>query len=114
MLSHQILLHGVSLGTAPTTYLASLEHVRVRGVILQSPLCSVFRVALRTRYSMPGDFLCSIDRISKIKCPVLVIHGMIDEVIPFWNGEEMYRNCTNPVEPVWVSYVLSLIVIYYR
>lgn len=47
--------------------------------------------------------LCSIDKISKVTSPVLVIHGTEDEVIDFSHGLAMYERCPHAVEPLWVE-----------
>lgn len=46
---------------------------------------------------------CSIDKISKVTSPVLVIHGTEDEVIDFSHGLAMYERCPRAVEPLWVE-----------
>lgn len=48
-------------------------------------------------------FLHSIDKISKVTSPVLVIHGTEDEVIDFSHGLALYERCQRPVEPLWVE-----------
>lgn len=45
----------------------------------------------------------SIDKISKVTSPVLVIHGTEDEVIDFSHGVALYERCQRPVEPLWVE-----------
>lgn len=45
----------------------------------------------------------SIDKISKVTSPVLVIHGTEDEVIDFSHGLAMYERCPRAVEPLWVE-----------
>jgi len=47
--------------------------------------------------------ICSIEKISKVTAPVLVIHGTEDEVISFSHGVNMYNQCSQPVEPLWVE-----------
>lgn len=47
--------------------------------------------------------LCSIDKVSKVASPVLVIHGTEDEVIDFSHGLAMYERCPRAVEPLWVE-----------
>lgn len=32
----------------------------------------------------------NVDRIGNTSCPVFVIHGVKDEVVPFWNGQELF------------------------
>ena len=90
---HNIVLYGRSLGGGPSTYLAqkmSLAGSPPRGLVLQSPFLSAYRVAFHFRFSMPGDQFCNIDRIGDVLCPVYVIHGTNDEVVPFWNGQELF------------------------
>lgn len=48
-------------------------------------------------------FLLSIDKVSKVASPVLVIHGTEDEVIDFSHGLAMYERCPRAVEPLWVE-----------
>ena len=45
----------------------------------------------------------SIDKVSKVASPVLVIHGTEDEVIDFSHGLAMYERCPRAVEPLWVE-----------
>lgn len=45
----------------------------------------------------------SIDKVPKITCPVLVIHGTEDEVIDFSHGLAIYEKCPRAVEPLWVE-----------
>lgn len=64
---------GRSLGTGPTVEFASKNNVRA--TILQSPLLSAIRVVVNTRVTLPIDIFASINKIHKVKAPVLVIHG---------------------------------------
>lgn len=47
--------------------------------------------------------LCSIEKVPKIKSPVLVIHGTEDEVIDISHGLEIHGRCQTTVEPLWVE-----------
>jgi len=103
-----IVLYGRSLGSGPSCYLAerlSRDGVKIGGLILQSPIMSVFRVAFNFRFSLPGDMFCNVDRLARVACPVFVIHGTRDEVVPFWNGEGLFLAV--PVKfrakPFWVD-----------
>lgn len=42
---------------------------------------------------------------SVIRCPVLIIHGTKDEVVPFWHGDELLRSFPPQcrAEPFWVD-----------
>jgi fermentation-respiration switch protein FrsA (DUF1100 family) len=97
-----IILYGQSIGTVPTVDLAS--RYEVGAVVLHSALMSGMRVAFpNTKRTWFFDVFPSIDKISKISSPVLVIHGTEDEVIDFSHGMSIYEKCTKPVEPLWVD-----------
>lgn len=75
-----IILYGQSIGTVPTVDLAS--RYEVGAVVLHSALMSGMRVAFpNTKRTWFFDVFPSIDKVSKITSPVLVIHGTEDEVI---------------------------------
>lgn len=46
---------------------------------------------------------CSIEKVSKITSPVLIIHGTEDEVIDFSHGLALFERCPKAVEPLWVE-----------
>lgn len=107
VLPSNIVLYGRSLGCGPTIYLAerlSREKIRLGGIILQSAFMSIFRVVFPFRFTLPFDMFPNIDRISRIQCPILMIHGTRDEVVPFWNGEDLFLNA--PIQwrakPFWI------------
>ena len=45
----------------------------------------------------------SIEKVSKVKVPVLVIHGTEDEVVDFSHGVGIFKQCPQTVEPLWVE-----------
>lgn len=108
--SHALLCinrYGRSLGSGPTTHLAvkqSRMKQPVAGVILQSPLMSIFRVVFDFRFTMPGDLFCNIDIIDAVESPVTIIHGTRDEVVPFSHGEGLFEKCPQVwrYKPLWV------------
>ncbi|NXH79144.1 AB17A protein, partial [Hydrobates tethys] len=51
----------------------------------------------------PTHLLGSIEKISKITSPVLIIHGTEDEVIDFSHGLALFERCPKAVEPLWVD-----------
>mmetsp|Transcript_11363 Transcript_11363/g.34003 ORF Transcript_11363/g.34003 Transcript_11363/m.34003 type:complete len:309 (+) Transcript_11363:1200-2126(+) len=104
----QILLYGRSIGSGPATYLAerlSKRRTPPAGLVLQSPVLSVFRIALNFRVTVPGDMFPNVDRIKNVACPVLVVHGKKDEIVPLWHGEGLWL--ATPLvwryEPFWVA-----------
>lgn len=108
ILSEQIVLYGRSLGSGPSCYLASKTASQgrsVAGVILQSPLLSAYRVAFNFRFTMAGDKFPNIDYAPHIRCPVFIIHGTQDEVVPFWHGQDLFLAVQQPwrAKPFWVE-----------
>ena len=45
----------------------------------------------------------SIDNITRVHCPVLVIHGTSDHTIPFSHGLALYNAAPNPKRCLWVK-----------
>lgn len=76
----KIIVFGTSLGTGPTLHIAQKQCFR--GIVLQSPFTSVLRIKLDVA-SIPFDMFPNVDRIGDVTCPVFIIHGKIDEVVPF-------------------------------
>ncbi|CAM9902132.1 unnamed protein product [Lampetra planeri] len=102
VLPENIILYGQSIGTVPTVDLAS--RYECAAIVLHSPLMSGMRVAFpNTRRTYCFDAFPSIDKISQVSSPVLVIHGTEDEVIDFSHGLAMYERCQRAVEPLWVE-----------
>eukprot|EP00549_Striatella_unipunctata_P009565 CAMPEP_0118707188 /NCGR_PEP_ID=MMETSP0800-20121206/21035_1 /TAXON_ID=210618 ORGANISM="Striatella unipunctata, Strain CCMP2910" /NCGR_SAMPLE_ID=MMETSP0800 /ASSEMBLY_ACC=CAM_ASM_000638 /LENGTH=254 /DNA_ID=CAMNT_0006609927 /DNA_START=161 /DNA_END=922 /DNA_ORIENTATION=+ len=104
----QIVLYGRSLGSGPSCYLAqktSLEGRPVAGMILHSPFASVYRVVIDVGFTMVGDKFSNIDRIEKVQCPVFIIHGRVDEVVPFEHGKALYDALPRRYRaaPFWVD-----------
>jgi len=58
---------------------------------------------LQTKRTWFFDAFPSIDKVSKVSSPVLVIHGTEDEVIDFSHGLAIYERLPRPVEPLWVE-----------
>jgi len=103
----KIFLYGRSIGSGPATYLGerlSKKRTPPAGLVLQSPVLSVFRVALNFRITVPGDMFPNVDRVTNIACPVFVIHGEKDEVVPLWHGEGLWlaTPITWRYEPFWI------------
>lgn len=104
----QIVLYGRSLGSGPSCYLAAQTAAQSRSVaavILQSPLLSAYRVAFNFRFTMVGDRFPNIDYASSIQCPVFIVHGTQDEVVPFWHGQDLFMAVSQEwrAKPFWVE-----------
>lgn len=89
----KIILHGHSLGGGPSLYLASKK--KVAGVILESTFTSIFQVVVPVRI-LPFEKFPNIRRIRKLKCPLLLIHGRQDSVIPFSHSEALLAAAIAP------------------
>ena len=76
----------------------------VAGVILQSPLMSAYRVVFHFGYSFPGDMMCNIDKIGEITSPVFILHGRLDEIVPFYHGEQLFLAIKDRYKypPLWI------------
>ncbi|GAY57482.1 hypothetical protein CUMW_179780 [Citrus unshiu] len=69
-----LILYGQSVGSGPTLHLAS-KLPRLRGVVLHSGILSGLRVLCHVKFTFCCDIYKNINKIKKVKCPVLVIHG---------------------------------------
>lgn len=103
-----VVLYSRSVGSGPTLYLAQrlcAERTPPAGVVLQSPILSVFRIAFDFRLTLPGDMFPNVDRIPSVDCPVFVLHGTHDEVVPFWHGQELFLHTKIKWrhKPFWIS-----------
>ncbi len=98
-----IILYGHSLGTYMATYLAAEmgQADPFDAVILDAPFLSAARAAAdigRNRYFVPfpvdwliGDRFASDELIRKINTRLFVGHGKMDEVIPYYQGVELFN-----------------------
>lgn len=98
---NRIILYGRSIGSGPSSYLA--EKYEVAGVILHSPIMSALRVVFNLRFTLPFDKFPNIDRMPNVECPVFVIHGRRDEIVPFYHAEELYKASKNKYPPYYVE-----------
>lgn len=97
-----IILWGQSLGSGPSTEIASKHPVG--GLILQSAFLSIYRVIFNFRFTMPGDQFANIDKIPKVKAPIFLVHGVDDEIVPFYHSTDLYKACPAPkYPPLWVK-----------
>ncbi|HXG53288.1 MAG TPA: alpha/beta hydrolase [candidate division Zixibacteria bacterium] len=95
----RIVFFGQSLGAAVATELAARESCMA--LILEAPFTSIRDMAeaalpllpigslLRTRYE-------TVRRIREVRAPVLVLHGELDEVVPFAQGRRVFEAAPEP------------------
>eukprot|EP00930_Biecheleria_cincta_P053057 TRINITY_DN38403_c0_g1_i1.p1 TRINITY_DN38403_c0_g1~~TRINITY_DN38403_c0_g1_i1.p1 ORF type:complete len:268 (-),score=25.04 TRINITY_DN38403_c0_g1_i1:137-940(-) len=102
---NRIVAFGRSIGTGPTVDLA-MRHPEIRGMVLQSPLESCGRAVFGNITSWIGyriDLFRNYEKVDKVQCPVLVMHGTNDDIVPIENGQAIYEACPNTVEPLWLE-----------
>jgi fermentation-respiration switch protein FrsA (DUF1100 family) len=94
-----IIIYGHSLGGAVAVDLASRRECG--GLIAQSSFSSVREMARQVfpipwvEY-VPKSRFDSLQKIQRVRAPILIVHGTRDEVIPFSMGETLYRAAPQP------------------
>ncbi len=96
----QIIVYGRSVGGGPTIDLASRQ--TVGGLVVESSFVSAFRMLTQIPI-LPFDKFVNIDKIGKVRSPVLVIHGKADQVVHFWHGEQLFAAAKEPKLNFWVD-----------
>lgn len=91
-----IILYGRSLGSGPSCYLAMKTAQEgpsksVGGLILHAPFLSIYRVVIDTKCTLLGDKFPNIDYAPHVRCPVFLIHGTKDSIVPFSHSEQLYE-----------------------
>jgi len=83
---------GYSMGTTMATFFAA-HCPLIRGLILMAPFSSINDV-IRDSYNglqgMFGERFPSKKWITKVKCPIFIIHGTRDKTCPFWHSVDMF------------------------
>ena len=94
-----MVIYGESLGTAVTTEIA--QNRNFAGIILESPFTSMIDAG-KDKYSyLPVRFLLkdkyeSNKKIKNIKSPILIMHGKVDNIVPYHMGKKMYELANEP------------------
>ncbi|KAE9596913.1 hypothetical protein Lal_00007846 [Lupinus albus] len=97
-----IILYGQSVGSGPTLHLAA-KLPRLRGVVLHSAILSGLRVLCHVNFTFCFDIYKNINKIKKVKCPVLVIHGTEDDVVNWLHGNRLWKMAKESYEPLWIK-----------
>lgn len=90
-----IVLYGRSFGTGIATWLASQN--RPEKLILESPFYSAVDLGQHRFPFLPIDWLSnyrfpSNEYIQTVECPVYILHGKEDVVIPFESSEKLFNS----------------------
>jgi abhydrolase domain-containing protein 17 len=93
-------LFGRSMGSGPTTYVSSVRSPYA--LILMSGYTSIQNAAksILGWASILGFIIYekfrNIDVIKNAKCPVLIVHGKKDNLIPVQHSMDLFENCNQP------------------
>ena len=80
-----IILYGESLGAAVAVEMATRN--KFKSLILEAPFTSIYDISIKRYKLYPFNFLIldkfdNLSKIDKILCPVLILSGKKDEVVP--------------------------------
>ena len=95
----KIILYGESLGTGVAVELG--QNNTFNSIILESPFTSIAKAAKIYYPYLPINLLLkdrydSIDKINKITKPVLIMHGVKDNIIPHEMGVKLFEKANQP------------------
>jgi uncharacterized protein len=102
-----IFIYGHSLGGAIAINLA-VNKPEAAGLIIESSFTSIRQMAeYKKVYNfLPLDLVVtqqfdSLDKISNLQMPLLIIHGKDDRTVPSFMGETLYKNAIEP-KKIWL------------
>ena len=102
-----IIIYGESLGTGVAVEISQFQNFG--GIILESPFTSMInagkdkypflpvKIILKDRYE-------SNNKIKNIKIPIMIMHGKLDNIVPFYMGEKMYQLASEPKYSYFTDY----------
>jgi len=96
----RIIAYGRSVGSGPAVDLAARRPLG--GLVVESGFVTAFRVVLRLPV-LPFDKFRNLDKIARVACPVLVMHGMEDEIVPFDHGRRLFDAALAPKRSLWIE-----------
>jgi hypothetical protein len=95
----QIILYGRSLGSGLATRLAAEN--APQQLILESPFYSLEAIARRQFPFVPPFVLKyplrTYEWISQVDCPITIVHGTADNVVPYADGERLREHIAAPL-----------------
>ncbi|CAN5183619.1 alpha/beta hydrolase [soil metagenome] len=97
-----LIVYGESLGTGVAMYLA--DEKPVGAVILQSGFSSLRTIAQESyptlraypSFLFPTQQLDTLTLAKKPHPPLLIVHGVLDRVVPYSHAERIYKEATEP------------------
>ena len=100
VLPQQIIAYGRSVGGGSAVDLAARQPLA--GLIIESSFTTAFRVVVPIPI-LPFDKFRNIHKIKRVNCPVLVMHGTADEIVPFSHGQKLFVTANQPKLSLWVE-----------
>ncbi len=101
----RVRVYGRSLGTAAATHVAATHSVG--GLVLESPFTNARDMARRHYAPFPRFLirlkLDNLATITQVRCPVLVLHGTRDRLVPLEMGKRVAAATPGPVELVVIE-----------
>ena len=96
---NNIIIYGESLGTGVATEIA--QNKNFAGIILESPFTSMIDAGKDKYPYLPVRLLLkdkyeSNKKIRNINSPILIMHGKVDNIVPFHMGKKMYEIANEP------------------
>ena len=97
-----LILFGESIGSVPTTYLAT--RMPVHGVILQSSFLSGLRIYCNYEgATFQFDPFPNIERLPLITSKTLIIHATEDSLVDVSHAVAMFQALKNAATPFWAN-----------
>ena len=102
----RMVFYGESLGTAVAVQMAVEQDCAA--VVLEAPFTSVAAVAQSRYWMFPvrrlvRDKFDSLAKIGDLRCPLFVMHGDRDGVVPIRYGRELFAAAREPKESKWFA-----------
>jgi len=102
-----LILYGESLGTGVATQLA--QNRNFAGVILETPFTSMVDAAKTFYPYIPVNLLLkdkfeNYKKVKNINSPILVMHGEVDQIVPFSMGKKIYEMANEPKYSYFTKY----------
>ena len=94
-----IVIYGESLGTGVATHLS--QNKNFAGVILETPFTSMIDAAKNFYPYIPVGLLLkdkfdNKNKIKNINSPILIMHGEVDQIVPFFMGKKIFEIANEP------------------
>ena len=96
---NNIIIYGESLGTGIATEIS--QNNNFAGIILESPFTSMIDAGKDKYPYLPVKLLLkdkyeSNIKIKNIRSPILIMHGRVDNIVPYHMGKKMYELANEP------------------